>query len=161
MHNLMTLWQQRTRRERHLLLGMGVMLIIGLVYYALWQPWQSRETQWRQTLTREQASLQWMRQQTPLLQQLRQQKSPAAPQEPSTVIMREAARHGIAIVRLQPQGARLSLSVQPADFQALMAWLDALGQAGMTTVTLTVAAVAQQPGRVTVTTRVLERSDEK
>lgn len=161
MHNLMTLWQQRTRRERHLLLGMGVMLIIGLVYYALWQPWQSRETQWRQTLTREQASLQWMRQQTPLLQQLRQQKSPAAPQEPSTVIMREAARHGIAIVRLQPQGARLSLSVQPADFQALMAWLDALGQAGMTTVMLTVAAVAQQPGRVTVTTLVLERSDEK
>ncbi|EPT7314280.1 type II secretion system protein M [Klebsiella oxytoca] len=161
MHNLMTLWQQRTRRERHLLLGMGVMLIIGLVYYALWQPWQSRETQWRQTLTREQASLQWMRQQTPLLQQLRQQISPAAPQEPSTVIMREAARHGIAIVRLQPQGARLGLSVQPADFQALMAWLDALGQAGMTTVTLTVAAVAQQPGRVTVTTLVLERSDEK
>lgn len=161
MHNLMTLWQQRTRRERHLLLGMGVMLIIGLVYYALWQPWQSRETQWRQTLTREQVSLQWMRQQTPLLQQLRQQKSPAAPQEPSTVIMREAARHGIAIVRLQPQGARLGLSVQPADFQALMAWLDALGQAGMTTVTLTVAAVAQQPGRVTVTTLVLERSDEK
>ena len=161
MHNLMTLWQQRTRRERHLLLGMGVMLIIGLVYYALWQPWQSRETQWRQTLTREQASLQWMRQQTPLLQQLRQQKSPAAPQEPSTVIMREAARHGIAIVRLQPQGARLGLSVQPADFQALMAWLDALGQGGMTTVTLTVAAVAQQPGRVTVTTLVLERSDEK
>ncbi|HEC2104001.1 TPA: type II secretion system protein M [Klebsiella oxytoca] len=161
MHNLMTLWQQRTRRERHLLLGMGVMLIIGLVYYALWQPWQSRETQWRQTLTREQASLQWMRQQTPLLQQLRQQKSPAAPQEPSTVIMREAARHGIAIVRLQPQGARLGLSVQPADFQALMAWLDALGQAGMTTVTLTVAAMAQQPGRVTVTTLVLERSDEK
>ncbi|MCW9652209.1 type II secretion system protein M [Klebsiella oxytoca] len=161
MHNLMTLWQQRTRRERHLLLGMGVMLIIGLVYYALWQPWQSRETKWRQTLTREQASLQWMRQQTPLLQQLRQQKSPAAPQEPSTVIMREAARHGIAIVRLQPQGARLGLSVQPADFQALMAWLDALGQAGMTTVTLTVAAVAQQPGRVTVTTLVLERSDEK
>ncbi|HHR3289330.1 type II secretion system protein M [Klebsiella oxytoca] len=161
MHNLMTLWQQRTRRERHLLLGMGVMLIIGLVYYALWQPWQSRETQWRQTLTREQASLQWMRQQTPLLQQLRQLKSPAAPQEPSTVIMREAARHGIAIVRLQPQGARLGLSVQPADFQALMAWLDALGQAGMTTVTLTVAAVAQQPGRVTVTTLVLERSDEK
>ncbi|CAA0218502.1 MULTISPECIES: type II secretion system protein GspM [Klebsiella] len=161
MHNLMTLWQQRTRRERHLLLGMGVMLIIGLVYYALWQPWQSRETQWRQTLTREQASLQWMRQQTPLLQQLRQQKSPAAPQEPSTVIMREAARHGIAIVRLQPQGARLGLSVQPADFQALMAWLDALGQVGMTTVTLTVAAVAQQPGRVTVTTLVLERSDEK
>ena len=92
MHNLMTLWQQRTRRERHLLLGMGVMLIIGLVYYALWQPWQSRETQWRQTLTREQASLQWMRQQTPLLQQLRQQKSPAAPQEPTTY-RRRVDRH--------------------------------------------------------------------
>lgn len=117
MHNLMTLWQQRTRRERHLLLGMGVMLIIGLVYYALWQPWQSRETQWRQTLTREQASLQWMRQQTPLLQQLRQQKSPAAPQEPTTVIMREAARHGIAIVRLQPQELAWALACSPPIFR--------------------------------------------
>lgn len=161
MHKLMTLWQQRTRRERHLLLGMGVMLLIGLVYYALWQPWQSREAQWRQTQAREQARLRWMRQQTPLLQQLNQRPPSVAPQEPSTVIMREAARHGIAIVRLQPQGSRLSLSVQPANFQALMAWLDALGQAGMTTVTLAVAAVAQQPGWVTVNTLVLERSDEK
>lgn len=38
MDNLLALWQQRTRRERHLLLGMGVMLLIGLIYYALWQP---------------------------------------------------------------------------------------------------------------------------
>ncbi|MDM4209789.1 type II secretion system protein M [Klebsiella spallanzanii] len=161
MPDLLALWQQRTRREQHLLLGMAVMLLIGLVYYALWQPWQNREAQWRQTLAREQANLQWMRQQTPLLRQLSQQKPPAAQEDPSTVIMREAARHGITIVRLQPQGARLSLSVQPADFQSLMLWLDALGQSGMTTTTLAVAAVAQQPGWVTVNTLVLERSNEK
>ena len=161
MHNLLALWQQRTRRERHLLLVMGAMLLIGLSWYALWQPWQNREAQWRQTLAREQASLQWMRQQTPLLRQLHNQRPPAAPEEPSALIMREAARHGIAIVRLQPQGSRLGLSVQPADFQALMAWLDALGQAGMTTATLAVAAVTQQPGWVTINTLVLERSDEK
>lgn len=52
MDNLLALWQQRTRRERHLLLGMGVMLLIGLIYYALWQPRQNREAQWRQTLAR-------------------------------------------------------------------------------------------------------------
>ena len=79
---------------------MIVALLIGLVYYTLWQPWQNREAQWRQTLAREQASLQWMRQQTPLLRQLNQRKPSAAVEEPSTVIMREAARHGIAIVRL-------------------------------------------------------------
>jgi general secretion pathway protein M len=161
MHNLLALWQQRTRRERHLLLGMGVMLFIGLVYYALWLPWQNRETQWRQTLAREQASLQWMRQQTPLLERFSQQKPLTSQEDPSTVIMREAGRHGIAIVRLQPQGARLSLTVQPAEFQALIAWLDTLGQAGMTTATLAVTAVAQQPGWVTINTLVLERSNEK
>ena len=53
MHNLLALWQQRTRRERRLLLGMAVVLLIGLVYYTLWQPWQNREAQWRQTLARE------------------------------------------------------------------------------------------------------------
>ena len=161
MANLLIWWRQRTPSEQRLLLGLTGLLAACAFWYGLWQPWRAREAQWRQTLAREQASLQWMRQQTPLLRQLRNQKPPTAPEEPSTVIMRDAARHGLTIVRLQPQGSRLSLTVQPADFQALMAWLDALGQAGMTTATLAVTAVAQQPGWVTINTLVLERSDEK
>ena len=88
MANLLIWWRQRTPSEQRLLLGLTGLLAACAFWYGLWQPWRAREAQWRQTLAREQASLQWMRQQTPLIRQLRNQKPPTAPEEPSTVIMR-------------------------------------------------------------------------
>ena len=70
MANWLMLWQQRTRREQRLLIGMGLLLAVGIIWYALWQPWLSREARWQQMLVREQATLRWMQQQTPRLQQL-------------------------------------------------------------------------------------------
>lgn len=161
MHNLMTLWQQRTRRERHLLLGMGVMLIIGFgLLRFMAATAKSRDA----VAANADPGAGQSAVDAPA-------DSPSAAASPAEIACRAARANNGDYARSRPPrdrhrspaaaGARLGLSVQPADFQALMAWLDALGQAGMTTVTLTVAAVAQQPGRVTVTTLVLERSDEK
>ena len=160
MDNLLALWQQRTRRERHLLLGMGVMLLIGLIYYALWQPWQNREAQWRQTLVKEQASLRWMTQQGPRLQQLSQQPAPAAKEALTALVMREAASHGLEVVRLQPQGKRLQITLQPCAFQALIDWLDAPAMRGVNAISLSVTGQPSRPGWVTVNHLLLERDDE-
>ncbi|MFK3704224.1 type II secretion system protein GspM [Klebsiella sp. NPDC088457] len=162
MADFLVLWQQRTPRERRLLIGMGLLLLLSVVYYALWQPWQNREAQWRQTLARERASLRWMQQQTPQLQQLAHHKpaaARAAKEELPAVIMREAARQKLAIVRLQPQGTRLNVTLQACTFQALMLWLDALARQGIATSSLAVSARPQQPGWVTVNALVLERQD--
>lgn len=78
MADWVMLWQQRTRREQRLLIGMGLLLAVGIIWYALWQPWLSREARWQQTLVREQATLRWMQQQTPRLQQLARQTPGAA-----------------------------------------------------------------------------------
>lgn len=163
MDSLRILWQQRSQREQRLLMAMAIALFVGIAYYAFWQPWLNREQQWRQTLVKEQASLRWMRQQTPLLQQLsRQQPGPAASgEEPSAVIMREAARQELAIVRLQPQGMRVSVTLEACTFQALMSWLDALGRGRIHAASLAVTAHPQRPGWVTVNTLILERQHEK
>lgn len=100
MANWLMLWQQRTRREQRLLIGMGLLLAVGIIWYALWQPWLSREARWQQMLVREQATLRWMQQQTPRLQQLARHTPGAATatkEDLSAVIMREATRQELAI----------------------------------------------------------------
>lgn len=45
--------------------------------------------------------------------------------------MREAASHGLTVIRLQPQGKRLQITLQPCAFQALIDWLDAPAMRGV------------------------------
>ncbi|XXD11194.1 type II secretion system protein GspM [Klebsiella sp. R445] len=165
MVDVRALWQQRTRREQGLLIGMGVLLLAGTIWSAIWQPWLNREAQWQQTLAKEQASLRWMQQQTPRLQQLARQQ-PAAPatatrEELSAIVMREASRQALTIVRLQPQGARVNVTLQPCTFQALLAWLDLISHQGILAPTLAVSADPARPGWVTVNTLILERQHEQ
>ncbi len=91
MANLLIWWRQRTPSEQRLLLGLTGLLAACAFWYGLWQPWRAREAQWRQTLVKEQASLRWMTEQAPRLQQLSQQPAPAAKEALTALVMREAA----------------------------------------------------------------------
>ncbi|WP_200983357.1 type II secretion system protein M [Klebsiella quasipneumoniae] len=160
MANLFIWWRQRTPSEQRLLLGLAGLLVVCALWYGLWQPWRAREAQWRQTLVKEQASLRWMTQQGPRLQQLSQQPALAAKEALTALVMREAARHGLEVVRLQPQGKRLQVTLQPCAFQTLMDWLDAPAMRGVNAVSLSVTAQPSRPGWVTVNHLLLERDDE-
>ncbi|CAM6360792.1 type II secretion system protein M [Klebsiella quasipneumoniae] len=160
MANLFIWWRQRTPSEQRLLLGLAGLLVVCALWYGLWQPWRAREAQWRQTLVKEQASLRWMTQQGPRLQQLSRQPAPAAKEALTALVMREAASHGLEVVRLQPQGKRLQVTLQPCAFQTLMDWLDAPAMRGVNAVSLSVTAQPSRPGWVTVNHLLLERDDE-
>lgn len=160
MTNLLIWWRQRTPSEQRLLLGLAGLLGVCALWYGLWQPWRAREAQWRQTLMKEQASLRWMTQQTLRLQQLSQQPTPVAKEALTALVMREAAGHGLAVARLQPQGKRLQVTLQPCTFQALMTWLDAPAMRGVNAVSLSVTGQPSRPGWVTVNHLLLERDDE-
>lgn len=78
MANLLIWWRQRTPSEQRLLLGLtGLLAACALLVWAV-AAWRAREAQWRQTPVKEQASLRWMTEQAPRLQQLSQQPAPAA-----------------------------------------------------------------------------------
>lgn len=117
MANLLIWWRQRTPSEQRLLLGLTGLLAACAFWYGLWQPWRAREAQWRQTPVKEQASLRWMTEQAPRLQQLSQQPAPAAKEALTALVMREAASHGLTVIRLQPQGKRLQITLQPCAFR--------------------------------------------
>ena len=149
MANLLIWWRQRTPSEQRLLLGLTGLLAACAFWYGLWQPWRAREAQWRQTLVKEQASLRWMTEQAPRLQQLSQQPAPAAKEALTALVMREAASHGLTVVRLQP-----------CAFQALIDWLDAPAMRGVNAISLSVTGQPSRPGWVTVNHLLLERDDE-
>ncbi|MGR9095027.1 type II secretion system protein GspM, partial [Klebsiella quasipneumoniae] len=86
--------------------------------------------------------------------------APAAKEALTALVMREAASHGLEVVRLQPQGKRLQVTLQPCAFQALMDWLDAPAMRGVNAVSLSVTAQPSRPGWVTVNHLLLERDDE-
>ena len=95
MANLLIWWRQRTPSEQRLLLGLTGLLAACAFWYGLWQPWRAREAQWRQTLVKEQASLRWMTEQAPRLQQLSQQPAPAAKEALTALVMREDVKQRI------------------------------------------------------------------
>ena len=140
MANLLIWWRQRTPSEQRLLLGLTGLLAACAFWYGLWQPWRAREAQ--------------------CLQQLSQQPAPAAKEALTALVMREAASHGLTVVRLQPQGKRLQITLQPCAFQALIDWLDAPAMRGVNAISLSVTGQPSRPGWVTVNHLLLERDDE-
>lgn len=78
MANLLIWWRQRTPSEQRLLLGLTGLLAACAFWYGLWQPLASPRGAVAANLVKEQASLRWMTEQAPRLQQLSQQPAPAA-----------------------------------------------------------------------------------
>ncbi|AHG18851.1 hypothetical protein Z042_03925 [Chania multitudinisentens RB-25] len=160
MNELKRRWLQISPRERGLVVGCGVLLIVSLCYYALWLPWQQQAEQWQRTIAREKGTVEWMLQQAPRLQQQAARPMPEETLSLSATVTRSAAAQGINITRLQPQGERLALTLEPSDFNALMQWLTQLEQQqGIRIAAFEVAAQPRTPGWVVVNKLVLERHD--
>lgn len=160
MNELKRRWLQISPRERGLLLGCGVLLTLCLCYYALWQPWQQQAEQWQRTIAREQGTVAWMLQQAPRLREQTARPTPGESLSLSATVTRSAAAQGINITRLQPQGERLAVTLEPSDFNLLMQWLTQLEQQyRVRIVAFEVAVQANKPGWVTINKLMLERSD--
>ncbi|MFC0228500.1 type II secretion system protein GspM [Serratia aquatilis] len=158
MNELKRRWLQFSPRERLLLLGCGVLMIVSLCYYTLWQPWQQRAEQWQRTIAREKGTVEWMTQQAPRLRQQTPRPLQDESLSLSATVTRSATAQGIGIARIQPQGERLAVTLEAGDFNRLMLWLTQLEQQyRVRVVALDVAAQPGKPGWVAVNKLMLER----
>ncbi|MBD3699421.1 type II secretion system protein M [Klebsiella pneumoniae] len=117
MANLLIWWRQRTPSEQRLLLGLTGLLAACAFWYGLWQPRRAREAQWRQTLG-ERAGQPALDDGAGSAPAAAQPAARAGGKEALTaLVMREAASHGLTVIRLQPQGKRLQITLQPCAFR--------------------------------------------
>ncbi|HHT0304124.1 TPA: type II secretion system protein GspM [Raoultella planticola] len=157
MNKLKNRWYQMSLRERWLITGGSVLLILCMGYYTLWQPWQQQAEKWRNTIAREKNTVEWMQRQVPRLQAQVDNPQLGQPLSLSATVASTSSAHGQTIIRLQPQGERLAITLVAGDFNRLMQWLTQLEQQyRVHIVALDVSAQENRPGGVNINSLVLE-----
>ncbi|MCO7260499.1 type II secretion system protein GspM [Dickeya zeae] len=160
MNELRRRWQIMSQRERMMMLACGGLVVLCLLYYLLWSPWQESARQWQMTIDRERQTARWMQQQAPRLPPPEGARRQIAGRDISLTVLvpQSAARFGITVLRMQPQESQVSVTLARSDFNNLLHWLAELEQKnGVITQGMDVTAVPNSPGIVEVTRLSLER----
>ena len=144
-------WAQLAVREQNLVKGLGAVIIVAIIYFAIWQPTYSAQQLAERRLEGQQQQLLWLREQVARYQSL------SATQAQSEVsgslsqrVNEAAASNKIQIARMQPQNNGLIVSVDETSYQQAMSWLYALEQTYQLQVTTLDLARLDEPGKVRV-----------
>lgn len=127
---MIELWNRQSPRDRQLLSGLGVFLLVVLAFSVVWQPAQQRlleaERQYQQQLA---LAMEVQRAQPP--------NGRAATTQPlSTQVSESAVTAGLELQQFDVEGDLLRLTVS-GDAQALLVWLDQTEQGGAALQSLT------------------------
>ncbi|MAF75619.1 MAG: Type II secretory pathway, component PulM [Idiomarinaceae bacterium] len=144
-------WAQLAVREQNLVKGLGAVIVVAIIYFAIWQPTYSAQQLAERRLEGQQQQLLWLREQVARYQSL------SATQAQSEVsgslsqrVNEAAASNKIQIARMQPQNNGLIVSVDETSYQQAMSWLYALEQTYQLQVTTLDLARLDEPGKVRV-----------
>lgn len=133
MNELKDKFKALTEREQLLVLISVVAVVVGLFYFVIWQPLQTGIAQQTTTLEKQTEMRDWVQRQAIKATQLRSlagKKSGFNGSLPQAVNA-TSARHQIAISRMQPQSEELQVWVDEAEFNKVLAWLQALEKMGI------------------------------
>jgi len=115
----MTLWSDRTPRERVMLAALAGVVLLWVAFAGIWQPLQAQRTALTAQIARYQTAAQ-------MLANPAQVTAPTDPRAIPVVITDSAAAFDLAIRRLQPTGDGVQVVLEDAPFDAVLLWIDAL-----------------------------------
>lgn len=133
MNELKQKFQALTEREQILVLVSSVIVGFGLFYFALWQPLVNGIEREKKQVESQTETLTWVKGQSVKATQLRSltggkgQFSGSLPQ----AVNLTSSRHNITISRMQPQNDELQVWVDEANFNNVLAWLQAMEKMGV------------------------------
>jgi len=142
-------------RERRVLIIGALLLAVALFYVMVWEPLEDGVENLRERNAEQQALLQWMRQATAEVKQLRGSSGrPAQLAKGQSLLaaIDRAARStqlGGALKRVQPDGStRARVWLEGASFDLLVRWLDGLQRQQGVRVVSSVFEAREEKGRV-------------
>ncbi len=129
---LMDKYRALSEREQRLVIITGVVMIIAMFYWLIWQPLSDGLAQEKARLDNQQELLLWVQENANRAQQLRRSGgiktfSGSLPQAVNTT----SARFKIAIARMQPQDEQIQVTVDEAPFNDVLAWLQTMEEMGI------------------------------
>jgi general secretion pathway protein M len=151
--NMKQYWANLQPRERHTLLGGGIVLALVLIYALVVDPFQQALAGLQQSVASQEETLAWMRQASAEIKRLRA----AAPgarsvsgQSLMSLIDASARSTGLsgAIKQIRPEGQGVKVRLEEVAFDDMLRWLDQLQRNhGVGLGSLVMERLAQ-PGRV-------------
>ncbi len=161
MDKLQSWWRGISAREQRLVAVGGSVLLIGLFYWAIWQPVANRIAEREQQVVNQQQTLAWLKEkgQEVLAMQGGQGRQIDTGGTLDGVVNRTAFNQKIKIARLQPQGQDLQVWIDTVPFDDLLIWLATLSdQYGVQVQIIELAREGLAPGLVKVRRLQLSRS---
>lgn len=154
MKALLQWWQTLQPREQQLVRWAGVVSVIAVFYFGLWQPLHQYRDD-RQLAAQSAADqLTWL--QTKLPQISTTSSAGRGSASLNDVVARSAAQFSIKVSRMQPQNEQLQLSIDDVPFEQLLRFINHLQtEQGVQLVQLDIAAT-EVAGTVRVRRLVLE-----
>ncbi|MBL0655131.1 GspM family type II secretion system protein ExeM [Aeromonas caviae] len=161
MDKLQSWWRGISAREQRLVAVGGSVLLIGLFYWAIWQPVANRIAERERQVVNQQQTLAWLKEkgQEVLAMQGGQGRQVDTGGTLDGVVNRTAFNQKIKIARLQPQGQELQVWIDTVPFDDLLIWLATLSdQYGVQVQIIELAREGLSPGLVKVRRLQLSRS---
>lgn len=127
--SLQVWWLRITPREQRLVMVGGVALVIGILFWGIYQPMVQRAELAQNQLRTEKQLLNWVQNKADDIVALRGNGARALSPLPfNQAVSSSARRFNIELVRVQPRGEEMQVWVQPLPFNQLVSWLEYLQQ---------------------------------
>ncbi|MBC9250107.1 general secretion pathway protein GspM [Pseudomonas alcaligenes] len=126
-------WQHLPPRDRLALAGLGLFLLLALLYLLLWLPAAQRVEQARSHLQQQRSLHQYLQEHAGQVRG--RQGRPTVSLDPAALqglLTASAGSQGLVIERVDNQGdGGVQVSLQPTDFARLLRWLVSLEEQGV------------------------------
>ena len=117
-------WLSISPRERRMVLLAGGSLLLAILYWGMWRPFQQSVTYAERQLKMQQETLSWMQLRAPDAMALRGGgRSVDLGMTLEGVANQSARQLGLSLSRLQPIDKQLQVELAPRELERLMNWL--------------------------------------
>lgn len=154
MKALLEWWQTLQPREQQLVRWAGVVSVIAVFYFGVWQPLHQYRAERQLAASSAAEQLAWLQTKLPQITSNATVSRGAA--SLNDVVARSASQFKVTVSRMQPQNEQLQLSIDDLPFETLLRFINHLqSEQGVQLVQLDIATT-ETPGTVRVRRLVLE-----
>ncbi len=126
----MSWWNSLSQREQLMFGCGGLVLLLGLLYWAVWQPQQERIANAERNILAQQQTLRWLDEKAQEVVNLRAMGRQSNLVDPdvnlSQLINQTVQRSQIRLTRIQPNNDSIQVWADEVEFNRLLSWLEML-----------------------------------
>ena len=117
-------WVGISVREQRLVIGCGLLLLLGGIYWGIVQPVSERADIAQARIKSEKQLLTWVTDKANVIVELRGNGGTASSSKPlNQVVSSSSKSHRIELIRMQPRDEMLQVWIKPVSFNRFVQWL--------------------------------------